>query len=144
MSIQMPHRGQPIDFKYLSDIARSIDSIENSISKKSKISIGASQREVNTVDVKIETAKINATNPSAAVNLNGIEITYAFTSGFAYAPTVSVTPAYVGTAAVKPDDINVIVTSITASQVKMKVSFNVKASISVSLNLMAIGIPAGL
>jgi hypothetical protein len=140
----MPHRGQPIDFKYLSDIARSIDSIENSISKKSKISIGESQQEINTVDVKIETAKVNATNPSAAVNLNGIEVTYTFTSGFAYAPTVTVSPSYTGTAAVKPGDIDVVITSITASQVKMKVSFNVKVSLTASLNIIAIGIPAGM
>ena len=141
MPIQMPYRGQPIDFQYLSSIATAISNVEKSVSKKSKISSGESQQEINTVDVKIETAKVNAINSSATVNLNGIEVTHTFTSGFKYAPTVTVTPSYTGTAAVKPDDINVMITNITESQVKMKVSFNVKGNNTVSLNIIAIGIP---
>lgn len=141
----MPHRGQPIDFKYLSDIARSIDAIETSISKKSKISIGETQRDINTVDVKIETAKVSAVNPNpSATNAAGTEITYTFTAGFGYAPTVTVTPMFTATSTIKPEDIDVIITSITAQQVKFKVGFNVKGNIPVTINLIAIGIPAGL
>jgi hypothetical protein len=142
MSVQMPSRGQPIDYIYLSNVAQSINYLESKIAEKSKISIGATQQDQETLKVKFETAKVDVTNPSEALNLNGVEVSHNFKSGFKYAPTVSLAVQYTGNAAVKPDDINVIITSISESSVKMKVSFNVKTKATVTVHITAIGIPA--
>ena len=142
MSVQMPSRGQPIDYIYLSNVAQSINDLEAKIAQKSKISIGDTQTDQETLKVKFETAQVKVTNPSAAVNLNGVEVSHNFKSGFKYAPTVGLALQYTGTAAIKPDDINVIITSISEASVKMKVSFNVKTRETVTVHITAIGIPA--
>jgi hypothetical protein len=140
-----PDRGQPIDVPYLYQIATAVnslaDQIDASSEKNTRISTDSSSipQDLRTSDAKFF-AGVRIIYSQTEVRAGDLKDFVFQISGFKFPPVATVTPVNTGTSSAS-NDVLVVITSITASEIRGFVRFNSAGNISVSVNVIAIGIP---
>jgi hypothetical protein len=144
-TVPLPERGQPLDVTYIYRLAETLNELSSQVS-----SIKYNFTTLDTLNdvpqnIKTSESRIIGKIVIVAPNVNvtaGQFFDFSTDLGlsFAFPPIVSVTPINVsGTQA--GQDLSVIVTKVSQSSVSGKVKFNTTGQASVSLHVIAIGVP---
>ena len=144
--VPLPDRGQPLDVTYLYQIANALNDAVDTISTATYNYTTVDTRGVARQDVKNSNAKFYATYKDIVtdetVSSNTTRSFFVdFASEFKYPPIVTATAVNTGTSAIG-NDVIVVITSVTTSRVEGVVRFNSSGSVSTSVNVIAIGLPA--
>lgn len=142
--IPLPERGQPLDLAYVYSLANAVNDLSAQISPSSSkymtIDTIVGKQTLRTSDAKVIGGLITVTNNSIVTAGNEKTFIYDFPADFKYAPIATATVVNVGdTPAGK--DVSVVLTSITNAGIKGLVRFGTSGEVSVSVNLIAVGIP---
>jgi len=138
--VPLPERGQPLDVSYIYSLAQAINDIAVSVAEgvndTSKIN-GQTLKTSNTRFVAV-TQQVVSGEDAKAGNILGKE--YLFEHEFKYPPVVTISPVNVG----KNDEgsnVTVSIKEVTTSRVEYDVRYNSTGNITLSVNLIAIGVP---
>ena len=142
--IPLPERGQPLDLAYVYQLANAINDlsaqVSPSTSKYMTVDTAVGKQTLRTADAKVLGGIIPVTNNSIVTAGNERSFFYDFPADFKYAPVATATIVNIGdTPAGK--NVSVILTSITNARIEGVVRFGTSGEVSVSVNLIAIGIP---
>ena len=142
--LPLPQRGQPIDTSYIYHIVNAINDLSAvSVSPTYKYvtidSPSGGKQSVKTSEAKILGAYVEVTNSSVTGGTTEITKTYRY-SDFASVPVATATIVNSGNTAAG-DNANVVITTISASEVTFKVRFEKTGTAKVGVTLMIIGIP---
>jgi methyl coenzyme M reductase beta subunit len=142
--IPLPERGQPLDLAYVYSLANAVNDLSAQISpassKTTTVDTIIGKQTLRTADTKVIGGIKRVTNNSIVTAGNESTFSYDFPADFKYAPIVTATVVNVGdTPAGK--DVSVVLTSITTSRIEGLVRFGTSGEVSVSVNIIAIGVP---
>lgn len=143
--VPLPERGQPLDVTYIYQLADTINDIATQVSSATYNyttidTTTAGKQSIKTSDARI-VGGIFLVAPNSIVNA-GNEKTFTVPLGqdFKFPPVVSATPVNIsGTPA--GQNVTVVVTRVSNSEVSGIVRFNSSGEVSVSVHVIAIGIP---
>lgn len=144
--VPLPERGIPLDITYLYQLANAINDISSQISSTIYKYTTVKTREASDQSIKTSEARVVAGYVDIVNNENVIAGTtktfsYDYPSDFKYAPIAVATPVNTGLTAVG-NDVSIVLTSITTSRVEGTIKFASTGTMTVSVNLMLIGIPS--
>jgi hypothetical protein len=146
--VPLPDRGQPLDVTYLYRIASAVNDLSDTISTATYNYTTINTKGVGTNTVKNSDAKIYATYEDVVtgetVSSNTTKgWTINFDSPFQYPPLVTATVVNTTTGPAAPigNDVIITVTNVTAESASGVIRFNSSGNITVSINLIAIGLP---
>lgn len=146
--VPLPDRGQPLDVTYLYQIANAVNDLSDSISTATYNYTTVNTKGIGINTVKNSDAKIYATYEDVVtgetVSANTTRgWTINFNSPFQYPPLVTATVVNTTTGEAAPvgNDVIITVTQVSTESVSGVVRFNSSGNISVSINLIAIGLP---
>lgn len=139
MRIQQPQKGQPIDYRYISDIVSAVNNI----------AVETTQSRINTQNVKTQNLQITGQYKTIVSNEKVTpgyvkDFVVDFGIKFKTAPIVTITPQRSGTKTEASREVSVVIDSISESSVSGKISFVGSSSgqATIGLNIIAVGIPA--
>lgn len=147
--VPLPDRGQPLDITYLYQIASAINDVSDKISTATYNyttinTVGIGTNSVKNTDAKfyasyfdVVTGETVSANTTKSWNIP-------FDSAFKYPPIVTATVVNrtTGETSAIGNDVIVTVTGVTTESASGVVRFNSSGSITVSINLIAVGLPA--
>lgn len=143
--VPLPERGQPIDVAYLYQLSNAINQLSDQVSTAtynytSVYTASAGKQNLKTSEVRfVGGIKSVASNRNVDAT-EVIPFSYPFDVNFKYTPVVTATPVNVGLTPAG-ENVTVVITSVDKSSVSGIVRFNLAGNVSVSVNLIAIGIP---
>lgn len=142
--IPLPERGQPLDLAYVYSLANAVNDLSAQISpatsKTTTVDTIIGKQNIRTADTKIIGGVKRVTNNSIVTAGNESEFSYDFPADFLYAPIVTATVINnTGTPAGK--DVSLVLTSISTSRIEGIIRFGTSGEVSVSVNIIAIGVP---
>lgn len=139
-----PDRGQPIDVPYLYQIITAINAISDQVDQSSTKYTTIVTRDAQRQDLRTSETKFFASYQDLYSEVEvraGDTKEFSFSlDGFKYAPIATVTPINTGTSTAS-NDVFAVLTSVTASRIEGFVRFNSNGKVSVSVNVLAIGVP---
>lgn len=143
--IRVPERGIPLDVTYLYELANAINNISSEVSSATYNYTTVKTREASDQSIKTSEARIVAGYVDVVNNENILagttrSFSYDYPSDFKYAPIATATPINTGNTSVG-NDVTIVLTSITTSRVEGQIKFASTGTMSISINLMIIGIP---
>ena len=142
--IPTPDRGQPIDVPYLYLMATAINNIADQVDTSSERYTSVNTRDAQRQDLRTSDTKFFASFQDIYSQVEvraGDTKEFIFPiSGFKYAPIAVVSPVNTGTSTAS-NDVLTVITSITNSEVRGFVRFNSSGLVSISVNMIAIGVP---
>jgi len=143
--IPLPERGQPLDVNYIYQLANAVNDVSSQISPSSSKYVtietpGEGPRSAKTSETRIiAVEKIVVTNSSK--NIGDEEpFEYAFPAEFKFKPIAIATPVNIGQTNAG-ENVSVVLKSVGTSRVEGLVRFNETGNLSVSVNILVIGIP---
>lgn len=144
--IAPPDQGQPIDTAYIYKLAMAINDTADQVSSASSKYATVDTRDAGRQSMKTSESKIYAGFVDVVNNENvtaGTTKSFSinYPSDFKYAPIATATVMNAGTSDVG-NDVTVVITSITTSRIDGVVRFGSSGSVSISVNVIAIGVPA--
>jgi hypothetical protein len=142
--IPLPERGQPLDLAYVYQLANAINDLSASVvtssQKYTTLDTPVGRQSLRTSDAKVIGGIIPVANNSIITAGNEKSFFYDFPADFKHSPVATATLVNVGgTPAGK--DVSVILTSITTSRIEGVVRFGTSGEVTVSVNVLAVGIP---
>lgn len=143
--IRVPERGIPLDVTYLYELANAINNISSEVSSATYNYTTVKTREASDQSIKTSESRIVAGYIDVVNNENMLagttrSFSYDYPSDFKYAPIATATPINTGNTSVG-NDVTIVLTSITTSRVEGQIKFASTGTMSISINLMIIGIP---
>jgi hypothetical protein len=143
--IPLPERGQPLDVNYIYQLANAVNDVSSQISPSSSKYVtietpGEGPRSAKTSETRIiAVERIVVTNSSK--NIGDEEpFEYAFPAEFKFKPIAIATPVNIGQTNAG-ENVSVVLKSVGTSRVEGLVRFNETGNLSVSVNILVIGIP---
>ena len=143
--VAVPERGQPLDVAYIYSLASAINDLATQVSDNATqystvYSSTMGNQNVKTNELRFVTSTENVINGETVIADTTKDLSYNFPSDFKYIPTVTITPVNVGK---NNYGNNVIVTikEVTTGRVDYTVRYNVTGSVSLSVNIIAVGLP---
>ena len=143
--IPLPERGQPLDVNYIYQLANAVNDVSSQISPSSSKYVtietpGEGPRSAKTSETRIiAVERIVVTNSSK--NIGDEEpFEYAFPAEFKFKPIAIATPVNIGQTN-EGENVSVVLKSVGTSRVEGLVRFNETGNLSVSVNILVIGIP---
>jgi len=144
MSIEVPSRGQPIDYNYMYKIVDQINTLTAAIAPRSvdsKFNDGTNTVTLRTGNLVIIAGYYDVTKVSKSETLDSEEtFTYDFGVTFKYPPIVVATVVAKDVSAASKSA-EVVITGTTTSQTLGAVRFRTKGDANVGVNIIAIGVP---
>lgn len=147
--VPLPDRGQPLDVTYLYQIANAVNDVADKISTATYNYTTIDTTGIGSNSIKNSDAKFYATFEDVVtgenVSANTTKTwTVDFNSPFKYPPIVTATVVNrtTGESSAIGNDVIVTVTSVTTESTSGVVRFNSSGSVTVSINLIAVGLPA--
>jgi len=143
--IPLPERGQPLDVSYIYQLVDAVNELSQQVSSATYNyttvdTANAGQQSIKTSDARIVAGFDSVANNSTVSAGNEKPFSVKFKSDFKYAPIATATAVNVsGTPA--GQNLTVVINSITTSGVTGIVRFNASGDVSVSVHVIAIGIP---
>jgi len=143
--IPLPERGQPLDVTYIYQLANAVNDVATQVSSATYNYTTVKTREASDQSIKTSDARVVAGFVDVVNNENVIAGTtktfsYDYPSDFKYAPIATATPVNTGNTPVG-NEVSIVLTSITTSRVDGIIKFNSTGTLSVSINLLIVGIP---
>lgn len=143
--LPLPSRGQPIDVPFIYQMVSSLNQLSDQVSSATYNyttidTASAGKQQIKTSEARMIGGSINVANDSTLTGATTRNFTYTFPGDFKYTPIVTATPVNIGKTTAG-ENVSVILTDITRSSVTGIVKFNVAGNVSVSVNLVIIGIP---
>jgi len=140
-----PDRGQPIDVPYLYQVATAVNSLADQIDASSERYTTVYTDESNKQDLRTSDTRFFASSriiySQTEVRAGELKDFSFQISGFKFPPVVTATPVNTGTSSAS-NDVLAVITSITTSEIRGFIRFNSQGSVSISVNVIAIGVPA--
>jgi hypothetical protein len=137
-------RGQPIDVPYIYQLANAVNDLADQIDDSSQRLATIFTRDAQRQDLRTSDARIFASFQDLVAQQDvqaGSTKEFVFQiDGFKYPPIATVSPINTGTSVVS-NDVLTVITSITNSEVRGFVRFNSAGIVSISVNIIAIGVP---
>lgn len=146
MGIQLPQRGQPIDYSYLYQLVDQVNSVTAELSRSKTTNYfengnpSQTRDSLSTSETKVVATTLKFTD-SMKDTKDSVTKTIAFGGGgFLYNPVVTVTPQI--TESSSTFDLSTSITSITPNSVTVKINYNggKKQDVTIILNVLAIGV----
>lgn len=143
--IPLPERGQPLDLTYINSLADAVNTLYNqvSVSTSNYASIdiiGQDKVNLKTSEIALVAGRVEVYNNATVTVAQEKDFSYNFTNNFKYAPIVTATPVNVGnTPAGK--NVSVILKNVTTNRVEGVVRFGSAGDLSLSVNLIIVGVP---
>jgi hypothetical protein len=142
--IPLPQRGQPLDLTYIYEVANAVNDISTQISTSSAsyvtVDIPGGKQNTRASETRMIAGTKDVVTSATISAGNDQAFYYDFPADFKYPPIVTATLVNVGNTDAGKDAI-VILKSITTARVDGIVKFKTSGDLSVSVNLIAIGIP---
>jgi hypothetical protein len=140
--LQEPQRGQPIDYEYLALMARAInntsDRIDSNVTGNIIWTPSGNQSNLKTTDTQIAAVKAPFSGRIDKPN-SYVKYTVPFGRVFKYIPVVTATLDINKNNDIN-NDINVVVASITTSNVELRLWGAKAGNIKVEINVIAVGL----
>jgi hypothetical protein len=143
--IPLPDRGQPLDVTYMYQLASAINDVSNDISSATYNYTSVYTRDAGEQTIPTRSARVIAGYVDVVTNESVTAATtrtysFPYPSDFKYPPIATATVVNnlgndIG------DDVTVNIRSITTSSVDFAVKFNKSGNASISVNILAVGIP---
>ena len=142
--IPTPDRGQPIDVPYIYQLATAVNDLSDQIDASSErlttiFTRDAQKQDLRTSDSRIFGSFQDIISQQEVRAGDTREFVFQI-DGFKYAPIATVTPINTGTS-IASNDVLAVITSITNSEIRGFVRFNSSGQVSISVNVIAIGVP---
>jgi len=142
--VSEPSRGQPLDVTFIYRIVSSLnllwDKVNSTIGAYASLWTIDGEKTTRAAETKIVTGQINLSSQSINSNDFFEQFSYDFPTQFAYPPVVTATPiASDATDAAKNS--TVVLTSVSTSRVVGFVKFEIKGTVSMAVNIIAVGVP---
>lgn len=142
--VPLPERGQPIDVTYIYELAKAVNDLSSQVSSTTYKTTTVSAGTAGVQNVKTSEAKFVGGYAEVAtktdVKVAQEEKFFLTYNDFKYAPIVTATAINVdGTTA--GQNVVVTLTSVTANRVDGIVKFNTAGTVTMGVNIIAIGIP---
>lgn len=143
--VPLPERGQPIDVTYLYQLADTVNDLSTQVSSATYNyttidTVSAGKQSIKTSDAKIIGGYVEVANNSTVSAGNEKTFAYDFPSDFKYTPIVTATPVNIGNTPAG-QNVTLILKSITTSRVEGLVRFGASGDLSLTVNLIIVGIP---
>jgi hypothetical protein len=141
-----PDRGQPIDVPYLYQVATAINSLADQIDASAERYTTIYNRESQKQDLRTSNTRFFASTQElysqTEVRAGDLKEFVFQLEGFRFPPIAVATPFNsVPGSSTASNDALAVITSITNSEVRGFVRFNSAGNVSLSINIIAIGIP---
>jgi hypothetical protein len=143
--VPLPERGQPLDVTYIYQLADTVNQLSTQVSSATYNyttidTINAGKQNIKTSEARFVGGIYVVANNSTVTAGTEKTFTIPFGTDFKFAPIVSATPVNLtGTPA--GQNVTVVVTSVSTGEVSGIVRFNASGNVSVSVHMIAIGIP---
>jgi hypothetical protein len=138
--VPLPERGQPLDVSYIYSLAQAINDIAVSVSDGSNHTSKINGQILKTSNARFVaiTQQVSSGEEAKAGDIKTGD--YTFESAFKYPPVVTISPVNVG---MNDEGANVTVSvkEVTTSKVIYSVRYNSTGTVSMSVNIIAIGVP---
>lgn len=139
--VPLPERGQPLDVSYIYSLAQAINDVSVAVSDGSNHTSKINGQSLQTSNTRFVAMTQQVSSGEAAKG--GDLITnneFSFDYEFKYPPVVTISPVNVG---MNDEGANVIVSikEVTTSKVVYDVLYNTTGTVSISVNIIAIGVP---
>lgn len=143
--VPLPERGQPIDVNYIYQLSNAINDLSDDVSSTtynytSVRTSGAGVQNIKTSEARVVGSFVSVTSESSVTPGSTRDFDLDFDSSFKYPPIVTATPVNTGNGSAG-GDVSVSLTDITREKIKGVVTFNQEGNASVTVNIIAIGIP---
>jgi hypothetical protein len=143
--LPLPDRGYPIDTTYLYQIADVVNDLATQVSSSQFNYTTVKTREASNQTIRTSEARMVAGYVDLITSENVIAGTtrafnFDYPSDFKYAPIAVATPVNTGNTPVG-NDVTIVLTSVTTSRVDGFVKFASTGTMSLSINIILIGIP---
>lgn len=144
--VPLPERGIPLDVTYMYQLANAVNDISTQVSSATYNYTTVKTRDAGDQSIKTSEARIVAgfidiVNNENVLAGNTKTFSYDYPSDFKYAPIAIATPVNTGNTPVG-NDVSIVLTSVTTSRVDGVIKFASTGVLSVSINLMVVGIPS--
>lgn len=143
--VPLPERGIPLDVTYLYKLANAINDISTQVSSAvynyTTVKVrGVGDQSINTAEARVVAAYVDIINNENAIAGTTRTFNYDYPSDFKYAP-IAVATVYNSDQTAVGNDVSVVLTSVTTSRVEGVIKFATTGVMSISVNLLIIGIP---
>lgn len=144
--VPLPERGIPLDVTYMYQLANAVNDISTQVSSATYNYTTVKTRDAGDQSIKTSEARmvagfIDIVNNENVLAGNTKTFSYDYPSDFKYAPIAIATPVNTGNTPVG-NDVSIVLTSVTTSRVDGVIKFASTGVLSVSINLIIIGIPS--
>jgi hypothetical protein len=143
--ITLPERGQPLDVKYLYELAQAINDVSAKVSTATNNyttieSSGGTTENIKTSETRIVGKILSVANNVSVASAKSLPFTYNFPGDFKYAPVVTASLINL-TKGGAGENASLILTDITRSSVTGQITFAKTGTATVNVSIIAIGIP---
>lgn len=143
--VPLPERGQPIDVNYIYQLSNAINDLSDDVSSAtynytSIRTSSAGVQNIKTSESRVVGSFELVANEASVTQESTKEFTVDFDNSFKYPPIVTATPVNTGTSSAG-DNVNVVLTTVSRDGVRGIVQFNEGGTVSVIVNVIAVGIP---
>lgn len=144
--VPLPERGIPLDVTYMYQLANAVNDISTQVSSATYNYTTVKTRDLGDQNIKTSEARVIAgfidiVNNENVLAGNTKTFSYSYPSDFKFAPIAVATPVNTGNTPVG-NDVSIVLTSVTTSRVDGVIKFASTGVLSVSINLMIVGIPS--
>ena len=143
--VPLPERGQPLDVTYIYQLADTINTLSTQVSSATYNyttvdTVSAGKQNIKTSDARVVAGYDLVANNSTVSAGNEFPFAVRFDGDFKFPPIATATPVNIG-GTPAGQNLSVVITSVTTSGVTGVVRFNASGDLSVSVHVIAIGIP---
>jgi hypothetical protein len=143
--VPLPERGQPLDVTYIYQLADTINDISTQVSSSTSNyttvdTVSAGKQNIKTSQAKIVAGYVEVANNTSVLASSEKSFSYDFLNDFKYAPIVTATAVNTGNTPAG-QNVAVVLKNITTSRVEGIVKFGTSGDVSLSVNLIIVGIP---
>jgi hypothetical protein len=140
-----PDRGQPIDVPYLYQVATAINSLADQIDASAErfttVFTDNGKQDLRTSNTRFYAATQEIYSQTE-VRAGDLKDFFFQIEGFAFPPIVTATPFNsIPGSSTSSNDVLVVLTSVTNSEIRGFIRFNSSGNVSISVNVIAIGVP---
>lgn len=140
----LPNQGQPLDVSYIYDLAKAITDLSQVVTETNNKyvtvdTVASGKQNTKTANARFVGGYVEVVTNATVTSGSEAAFSYQFTD-FKYPPIVTATPINLNNTE-SGREVSVVLKSITNSRVDGVVKFNKSGTLSIGVNLIAIGIP---
>lgn len=143
--IPLPERGMPLDVPYIYQLANAINDLATQVTSTTSnyatiFTRVAGKQTLKTSDTKVVAGYVDIVNNSSVNAGDTKDFSFDYNSDFKYAPIATATAVNTGNTTVG-NNVSIVITSVTTSRVDGRIYFNSGGVVSVTVNVIVVGVP---